>query len=195
MKKSVLTQVIIGVFCVSWSFTSVLAQQNNTQINYKVEKKNLYSLLKVVVLIKDSVEIQQKTEDYSGQNHKSSDLFLKSIQSQFYKSIQNNKNIKLYLIEPKYISDILNLIPSKDDREKASKIYYENTYYGAIKVDTKSNIKSFSREIGKSYRDVTIEISIPLIVIAPCEFYMDKLTFIYDEKSYKTDKIQLTIEK
>jgi len=179
---------IITVICIFCSVTSIFAQK----INYKVEKKDQYSFIKVEIIINDTVVRQNNIENYFEKRDKSDTLYSKTINYQFFKSVQNNKNIKLYLVEPKYITEIINLISSESDRDKAKIIYYENTYHTAIKVNTKSNTKNFN---GKSYREIIIEISLPVIVKATCEFKLENLIFYDHGKSYKINKIQFPIEK
>jgi len=187
--------ILIGLIVIAVLPSSIYATGNLINVEYEIINADGYKILKLNIEIKDtSSSNQQLMHPQSSADipsyHDFEGLDIESLNSHIISQIKENDKLEFYVERPDYINDIIQLIPTQSEKEKAIRIYNEKNY--TINNSTNQSVSVIQ---GKIVKKVTIEITIPLIVKSNTNLTLYQLDVKYNDSLYKIDNLDIKIEK
>ncbi len=174
---------------------SIYATGNLINVEYEIINADDHKIVKLNIEIKDSSSsVRQLMNPQSSADipsfHDFEGLDIESLNSDIISQIKENDELDFYVERPDYINDIIQLISTESEKEKAIKIYNEKNY--TINNSTNQSVSVIQ---GKIVKKVTIEITIPITVKSNTNLTLYQLEVKYNDTIYKIDNLDIKIEK
>ena len=176
-------------------------------LSWKLIKSEKFSELRLIITITDTAvkNRSRPSTDYHlsfPQVTKENGPHSEDLKSQILKIVKKN-NCKLYINHPAYMDEIFSIFTKESDKNRAIAIYDENNILKSIRIDISSHrnvaySQKDSANISNKYLEINswdYEISIPLIVNSSFNFVLDELLVSSMGKEFRTERIEMNIEK
>lgn len=170
------------------SFQISHGQTNDTIQNIKIDYEITYRLNFSIKAIFNSSNSSIKS-DSAGTY-----MFIDQlIADQLKKQLAKNEKLKLDIKIPNYINDIINLIPSKEDRFKAKRIYINNNIINSIRMTYPDEPFGFKKKrSNSSYYSIFCEFGVP-IKNQDLTFYIKPIVIKYRDKFYASNPLTVVL--
>ena len=199
MKKIYFILLFLFLFINYSTFAS-----DSLRVAYKVTDGKDCKILKLTIEINDTTEFSYHDNLNSLSQSKSllpGNIDTESLEAKIASQIKENKDIELYINRPDYFNEILDLIKTKNDKEKAMVIYDKHFGNSAINLTRSySTNSSYSSSNNKRNNDnkntskTTVNITIYLKVKKNTKMVLTSLKLIDNFKFYDTYKLEMDIE-
>jgi len=130
----------------------------------KIILSNEYALIRLSIEFNDTSKSEKEWmhESYEVLQNKKSikpDIDVSQACEELFSQIKKTNGIEIYIERPKYLDEIINLIPTKADRIKAVEIYNNEYYKSAISASTSQSVVRYK---GSWIKELIIDFNIPL---------------------------------
>jgi hypothetical protein len=189
MKK--LLTVVIGVILLG-DF-SCTAYSQNADIEYKIEKKETYHSVKLIVKFN---YITQAT-DFSG----TFDSFIEEgyklqISEQLTRMIESHAALNLkkeYASYPKYVDNIIGMIESKDKQSEAYEYLKDELEINSIQIFPSNS--TIRKNNGTIKNNISLICSLKVEVNSDTNLKLESLKFEFKGKKYISPPINISVQK
>lgn len=191
MKKNIIAFFVI----ISITLNISKADTTSVKVAWSIDKNKLCSELEIKIIVHDTANDDIIVNPFSKPLTPTLMQYFNEakMKAQLIENIQKNNNLNIYVYHPAYIDSIFKLIDLEKNKNKGIEIYDKNNSQNAIQIGY--NISTCTVVNKKLYSDVTINISVPLIIKSNCTLVIDELFFEIGDNNYKTNTLEITIEK
>lgn len=160
---------------------------------YETIKLNPITIIKLSVSFTDPASEKEtplisQTSSYSTPPENGLEVSCFNLVSQ----IKLNKKVEIYVDRPKYINDIIKLIPSPENQSKAISIYNNEFQKQAITP----NINEFKSTIRDQIRhEITVIFNIPLIVKSDTQLIIEPFPIKFRKNNFIAQGVTIDLKK
>jgi len=186
MKKIFITVLLLGIL----NTNQIFAQSDLIHPLVTITHKKDYTVIHLKIDVIEAQLSKSKVENKLMLMDKSKDedliniIDIGGLKDQVSLQLQNK--VVVYLIRQPYFYEIIKLISSQEDKDKAFKIY--DDFYGSNSISIETTRKVSLEQIKSQ-----IDIEFPLVIESDTELVIDSLNVIIDNVIYKTEKVTISI--